>query len=139
MERFRIGFGGFPIIFAGILFGPWYGAVVGLLADIQGFFIHPSGPYLPHFTVTSGLTGLIPGLLVHSFFRGRRGYIELAVAIGTGQLITTVFLVPLVHNELYGIPLIPMILAVFPVQAVTVCIYVLLCKRLLRLKLFEFQ
>ncbi|NSW76464.1 MAG: folate family ECF transporter S component [Candidatus Atribacteria bacterium] len=67
VESIRIGFGTLPIMVSGILLGPWVGGTVGALADIIGFAISPMGPYFPHFTLTSALYGLLPGLFLQLF------------------------------------------------------------------------
>ena len=41
VEGIRVGFGGFPIIFAGLLFGPAAGGIVGALTDIIGYISLP--------------------------------------------------------------------------------------------------
>ncbi len=65
VENIRVGFGAFPILIAGVLFGPLYGAVVGIVADIGGFMISPIGAYMPHFTLVSAMYGFIPGLAMY--------------------------------------------------------------------------
>jgi len=137
VERLRIGLGGFPIIFSGIAFGPICGAIVGILSDLQGYFINPVGPYIPYFTITSGLTGFIPGFLIFFVLKEKKDFNTLLFAIGSGQLCTTVLLVPFIHNQLFGIPVKPLILASLIVQILMVLIYVFLCKRLLRFKIFD--
>jgi ECF transporter S component (folate family) len=62
-EGLRLSFGQTPIILAGILLGPWWGLIVGVVADVTGFMIAPMGAYIPGLTLTSGLIGLIPGLI----------------------------------------------------------------------------
>ena len=62
VEGIRIGFSDFPLILTGILFGPWWGALAGITADIIGYLLSPMGPYMPHFTLTSGLKGFLPGI-----------------------------------------------------------------------------
>ena len=61
----RIGFGSTPIIFSGVFLGPVAGGIVGALSDLLGMFIAPSGPYHPGLTVSSALTGIIPGLIAY--------------------------------------------------------------------------
>lgn len=64
LPALRIGFGGLPVIISGILFGPFVGAVVGLVADLVGFMINPmGGAYFPGFTISAALSGVIPGFL----------------------------------------------------------------------------
>lgn len=58
---FRIGFGSVPIMIAGIVLGPKYGFAVGAIADLVGFMMNPMGSFMPGFTLTSAMTGAIPG------------------------------------------------------------------------------
>jgi len=104
VEGIRIGFGGLPIVFAGIALGPVAGAVVGGLADLIGYFINPMGPFMPHFTLTSLLTGLIPGLMVCYLFRGKKTFTTLLITIGVTQLITAIVMVPYFMQTLFGVP-----------------------------------
>ncbi|MCR4661823.1 MAG: folate family ECF transporter S component [Clostridia bacterium] len=48
---------------AGALLGPIQGLVVGLIGDLLGFLIHPSGVFNPIITVSTGLIGLLSGLV----------------------------------------------------------------------------
>lgn len=41
-----ISFGGFPIIFGGIVFGPLVGGLVGAFGDIVSFIVRPTGPFM---------------------------------------------------------------------------------------------
>lgn len=70
-QALRIGFGGVPIMIAGILFGPLVGALTGVTADLVGVLINPMGPYFPGFTLSAGLSGFIPGLFYHYVFKNR--------------------------------------------------------------------
>lgn len=69
VQALRIGFGGIPIMIAGILFGPIVGALTGVTADLVGFMINPMGAYFPGFTLTAALSGFIPGLLYHYLYK----------------------------------------------------------------------
>lgn len=95
----NISFGGFPIIFSGLTMGPIVGFVVGGVADVIGFIIRPSasGGFNPLFILTSALTGLIPGLVIILLKDKYPNYKpwKVFIAIATGQLITTVLMVPL--------------------------------------------
>lgn len=61
----EIRFGSFPIAVTGAFFGPIPGMIVGALADIVQFFVKPTGPYFPGFTISSAVGGLIYGLILH--------------------------------------------------------------------------
>lgn len=93
-----ISFGGFPIIFSGLTMGPINGFIVGAVADIVGFIVRPSatGGFNPLFVLTSGLTGLIPGLMIILLKDNYPNYKtwKVFISIATGQLITTVLMAP---------------------------------------------
>ena len=61
----KIGFAFLPIAFAGIWFGPLYGALTATVADIIGATLFPSGAFFPGFTLTAFLTGVIYGFILH--------------------------------------------------------------------------
>lgn len=53
-----------PTFLAGIYFGPIAGGAVGLIGDIVGFLIRPTGPsYNPIIALSSTMLGVIPGLV----------------------------------------------------------------------------
>ncbi len=60
----KINFSTIPIMLSGILFGPVAGFMTGGVADVIGYLINPQGgPFFPGFTLTTALTGMIPGLI----------------------------------------------------------------------------
>ena len=104
VEGIRIGFGGLPIILGGIIFGPLAGGIIGAFSDLLGYFINPIGAYMPHFTLTSALTGIIPATILLFMKKDEPNILELGVAIVTGQAITSVILVPYFLHTLFGLP-----------------------------------
>lgn len=56
-------FAGFPLLLAGLLVGPRMGLAVGCLTDIINFSLRPAGMFFPGFTLTQGLTAMLPGLM----------------------------------------------------------------------------
>lgn len=137
VEGIRIGFGGLPIIIAGILFGPLAGGVVGAVSDVLGYFINPMGAYMPHFTLTSSLTGFIPGFIVYYLFKQKINYLSLLISIAVGQAITSVILVPIFLEMLFALPtkvtVVPRIIG----QSIHVPIYAYVVKVLLRYDLIK--
>lgn len=136
VEGVRIGFGTFPTILSGLLFGPLLGALTGAFADIIGFALSPMGPYFPHFTLTAALYGVLPGILIHLPLRSKICRILLAVAIpqvSVGCLLTPYFL-----HTLFGMPwkvlLIPRLIS----TPIIVLLYVLLLSGLIRVPRFAF-
>lgn len=63
MSYFRLTLGNVPIILGGILLGPIYGAIIGLIADVVGASIFMGSNFLVFPMISSVLYGLIPGLI----------------------------------------------------------------------------
>jgi ECF transporter S component (folate family) len=61
----EIRFAFLPLCMAGMLFGPGIAGVMGILVDIGGFLIYPTGPFFPGFTFSSMMTGVIFGLILY--------------------------------------------------------------------------
>jgi ECF transporter S component (folate family) len=131
VEGIRIGFGALPIIFAGILFGPLAGGIVGGLSDFLGYFINPIGAYMPHFTLTSFLTGYIPALFFHYVFRKRTDFIYLLISIAIGQVLTSIILVPYFISTLFGLSMKVILIPRLFSQAFNIPIYAILLKTFL--------
>jgi len=61
----RFSFGNIPLILSGLILGPVVGAMTGGISDLLGFFINShGGAFHPGFTLSSILTGAIPGLVM---------------------------------------------------------------------------
>lgn len=132
----RIGFGGFPIIFAGVTMGPIEGGIVGAVGDIIGSNINPQGPFMPHFTLSAALTGIIPGLVLKLFEEPNNNnnfeIWKLLLAIGTGQLITSIILVPYFMQTLFEVPMIATLPGKIIGQAIHIPLYSLLTKAIIK-------
>lgn len=62
----QYGFSFIPSALSGIIFGPIYGFVGGVIADIISFFTFPSPyPFFAGYTLTSGLGPLLYALCLH--------------------------------------------------------------------------
>lgn len=133
-EITRIGFGGYPIIFAGIVLGPLAGGIVGAVGDIIGMMMFPMGPFMPHFSAIAALTGIIPGLIMKSFKEenSKTSTWKLFVAIGLGQIITSVLLTPYFMQRLFNIPFILKVPERIITQAIQIPLYVYITKVLLK-------
>ncbi len=110
VEGIRIGIGALPIIIAGIFFGPVAGGLVGAAADFIGFWVTPMGGYVPHFTLTSFLTGFIPGLMFIYVFKRSLNFWTLLFSIAIGQIITSMILVPIFLNSLFELPILSVLI-----------------------------
>ena len=60
-ESIKIGFTIFPTTVACMMFGPMPGLVMGGAADLIGFFLKPTGPFFPGYTLDSMVAGFIYG------------------------------------------------------------------------------
>jgi len=104
VEGIRIGLGGLPIILGGIIFGPLTGGIIGAFSDLLGYFLNPMGVYIPCFTLTSALTGIIPAAILYFIKKDEPNVLQLGIAIATGQIITSIILVPYFLHTLFGLP-----------------------------------
>ncbi|MEW5919902.1 MAG: folate family ECF transporter S component [Bacillota bacterium] len=105
-EGLRIGFGSLPVIFAGVFMGPLAGGIVGAVGDLIGYFINPiGGAYMPHFTMTAALRGIIPGLVMLLMARGRKevGIFPLFLAVCLTLVTVEIFLIPYFIETLFGV------------------------------------
>ncbi len=94
-------FGIIPIALAGMIFGPITGMLVGMCSDIGQYFVRPTGPFFPGFTVSAAVTGLIFGLILYKKGLSVAGLLLSLVihAIVVGLLLNTLWL-----SMLYGTP-----------------------------------
>ncbi len=132
-EIVRIGFGGYPVIFAGIVFGPLAGGIVGAVGDLIGMIISPMGVYMPHFTLSAALTGIIPGLIMLIFkdSKAKTSFWKLLLAIAIGQITTSVFMVPYFMDRLFSIPMVTTVPGRAITQAIQIPLYAYITKTLL--------
>jgi len=117
VEGIRIGLGKLPIILGGIIFGPLAGGLIGGFSDLLGYFINPIGAYMPHFTLTSALTGIIPATIL--LITKKENVLHLTLAITVGQVITSMILIPYFLHILFGLSwkvLIPPRMVAEPIQ-----------------------
>ena len=115
-------FTGFPLLMGGLLVGPRTGFAVGCLTDLIGFAFRPTGPFFPGFTLTQGLTCMLPGLFSRkrdpytwrepdSELKTSRGgavgaYLRLLGIFGVTQFITSVLFVSYFRSKIVaGTPL----------------------------------
>lgn len=97
----EIRFGWLPIAAAGALFGPVIAPMVGLIGDIGGYLVRPTGTFMPGFTLSAVLSGLIWGLMLHRrpFSLPRIILAQAVVSIGVELLLNSLWL-----SMLYGNP-----------------------------------
>ncbi|MFO7612496.1 MAG: folate family ECF transporter S component [Clostridia bacterium] len=65
IDVLRMSFEFFPIAVAAMVFGPIAGGITGMVADLIGAILFPSGTFFPGFTISAFLTGIIYGLFLY--------------------------------------------------------------------------
>jgi riboflavin transporter len=138
VEGIRIGFGKLPILLAGLILGPLYGAIVGGISDILGYVIQPIGPYMPHFTIISALSGIIPSLIMQTIGKKNYFFIKIALVVGITLFITDLTLTPYTLHLIFDIPwkilMIPRLISV----PITIFVYTYIIHIFVHRKVIQF-
>lgn len=97
----RVGLGFLANIIAGMYLGPARAGIVGLLADLVGFFMFPKGTFFPGFTISAAVNGILTGY----FLEGRKSanfkwFVSYAIlsTLLVDTLMNTIWLVMMLHN-----------------------------------------
>ena len=109
-QLIEIRFAMLPIAVSGCLFGPIVGGVVGMVADIGGYLVKPTGPFFPGFTITSLVSGVIFGCML---YRQKPGSLRILMSQIVYTIICGVLLNSLWLSMLYGNGFIPVLTARF--------------------------
>ena len=140
VEGIRIGLGKFPVVLGGILFGPLAGGLIGGFSDLLGYIINPIGAYMPHFTLTSALTGIIPVVVLRLLKRTEEiKMIELGFSIAIGHIITSLIMIPYFLHTIFGIPWVVLMPARMIAAPFNILIYTYIIKILLKRNHFMFH
>ncbi|MCU9534336.1 folate family ECF transporter S component [Streptococcus sp. CSL10205-OR2] len=91
------------IAIAGSLLGPVVAMVVGIISDLGGFFIKPTGPFFPGFTISAALTGLIYGFFLYRkpFSLKRIIIAQVVYTVAISSLLNTIWLAILYQLPFY--------------------------------------
>lgn len=125
-----VNFGGFPIVFGGIVLGPVAGFIIGAVGDIVSFIVRPTGAFMPHFVLTSALTGFIPGvitMLLKTRLESPKLW-KIFIAILVGQVVTSVLMVPYFRMTLFGHPFVLTMIKAASNQVLSIPIYTVIIK-----------
>lgn len=97
----RIGLGTIPIIVSSIIFGPFYGGIVGAGSDVIGAIFFPVGPYNPCFTISSMLQGILPYFAIKLFTgKPKLKMVMTGLALASLVIVNSIFLV---NNDYYKV------------------------------------
>lgn len=64
----KLNFAFIAIAVIGMLFGPTVSVFAGFACDVVGFMVHPTGGFLPAYTLVAGLQGFIYGVVLYHKF-----------------------------------------------------------------------
>lgn len=96
----RITFSFLPLTAGGMLFGPAVGGVMGVASDILDYFVRPSGPFFPGFTISALLSGLLYGVFLYrkpvTWYRVL--LVSALVTVSTGMFLNILWLSILYHQ-----------------------------------------
>ena len=107
-QLIAIRFAVLPVTIAAYLFGPVVGGAVGLVSDIGGYILRPTGPFFPGFTLTSIVTGVIFGLML---YKRKPTLLRIFTAEVVYTVICGILLNSLWLSMLYGNGFIPVLTA----------------------------
>ena len=98
----RFNLGSLPVLLAGILFGPWAGFVVGMVADIIGGVL--AGYAInPLITLGAGAIGVVAGLAWQKL-PGLRTGLRLQISVLLGHFVGSMVITSLALRLFYGYP-----------------------------------
>ena len=100
-DTWRISFENFPIIFSGILFGPFVGSAVGICADLLGCLIRGFSVN-PLITLASMSVGLVSGIVFKLF--GKNKIIGIGFTTFSAHIIGNIIIKTIVLSAVYGSP-----------------------------------
>lgn len=107
-QLIEIRFAILPLSVASYLFGPVVGGAVGLVSDIGGYVLRPTGPFFPGFTITSVISGVIFGCML---YKRRPTLLRIFITQIVYTVICGLFLNSLWLSMLYGNAFIPVLTA----------------------------
>jgi len=101
----KIGFAFTAVFVAAYLYGPWFSAVVAVIADVVGASLFPSGAFFPGFTVTALLSGIVFGVFLYK----KQTPVRIIAAVAIDQLVLGLLLNSFWLSILYGSPYLPLL------------------------------
>lgn len=121
----RLSFGEIPIILAGIIFGPLAGFLTGIAADLLGYMINTFGAaFIPGLTLSAGLTGMLPGLLLRNVGK-EITFWRLLGAIALTEVLVSICLNTFWLSLAFGVPMAALLPARILARVLLIFIYTL--------------
>ena len=95
----EVGFDFLTISLTGFLYGPWVAGCTGIITDLLGHILHPTGPYFPGWTLSAILMGVLYGLF---YYRRPVSLSRVTAARLVMVAVFNFFLTPLWLHLMYG-------------------------------------
>lgn len=127
---YRITFENMPVIFAGVLFGPFVAGAVGVCADVISCLCSSNPAVNPLITVGALAVGVISGLIAHHSGI-KRDNLRLGLAVAAAHIIGQVAIKSVAKMIFFGMPWFGIFIGI-AVSAVAGTIDFLLIKALLK-------
>lgn len=103
VDGIRLGFGSLPLVLCGILFGSKHGFFAGVVGDLVGFALYPTGLFVPTFTVAAGLYGFLSGIISSTNEEcGLSWRVYLGIVIS--QIVVALLVIPALLKWHFGLP-----------------------------------
>lgn len=83
----RISFQFLPLALTSAMFGPLYGALAAIIADLLGFALFPKGIFFPGFTLTAGISGILYGIFLYKRPKNKLNVMSSVICVCLTQLI----------------------------------------------------
>lgn len=101
----RVSFAFVTLPVATVMFGPLVGCAVGILQDVAGFIVRPTGAWLVVLTIDAGIAGMISGLVLYKkkVTLLRVFIAELLIVLCVNIILNSAGLAPTVGSGLAGI------------------------------------
>ena len=103
----RITFENLPVMFAGFIFGPVVGGIVGTLCDLVSCLVAPQPSINPFITLGTCLVGVISGLIFKYLFKKKRSLLSILCSVIPAHLIGSVLVKTFGFYVYYSYPYIP--------------------------------
>ncbi len=107
-ELVELRFAFLPIAVSGMMFGPAIGGIVGVLSDILGYLVRPTGAFFPGFTISTCVSGIIFALF---FYKKELTVRRIIAAEVVETIIVSLVLNSINLSILYGTPFITVLSA----------------------------
>ncbi len=101
-ESIKISFAFIAIASIGMLYGPAVGFVAGLITDIIGFFVKPTGAFDIRFTLIEATGALIYGLFLYNAVNGKWLLPRIIAAKTTVVIVCNLWLTTWAISSVYG-------------------------------------